>query len=84
MDFQPALTAALRTQTPALARADFPSKDSSGQINNPPARVFGIWLYPYLVIDGWRIKLVAWALKGLKIYKLSTSLRSWLPLRADR
>ena len=83
-DFQPALTAVPRTQTAPLARADFPYKDSSGQISCLPNSIIGIWLHLYLVIDGWRIKLVAWDLMGLLIHKLATSLRSWLSMRVDR
>jgi len=30
-----------------------------------PHSITGIWLHLYLVIDGWRIKLVAWDLMGL-------------------
>jgi transposase InsO family protein len=57
-----------------MLRADGPNQVGSWDISYLPTNVKGIWLYLYLVIDAWSLKIVAWDVEEKEDPKISAKL----------
>ncbi len=57
-----------------MLRADGPNQVGSWDISYLPTNVKGIWLYLYLVIDAWSLKIVAWDVEEKEDPKIAAKL----------
>ena len=65
----------------AATGADRAGPGGSGRLTYLPTSVRGVWLYPYLVIDVWSRKVVAWDVAERKEARIAADLVSRACLR---